>query len=274
MNPLRGEATLETAETSRIVQLSDTHLMREAGGTLIGIDTDESLAAVSRLVAGLGPIDALLLTGDLAGDEAEGAYWRIQEILKPLGAPSFWLPGNHDAVWSAEHRLQEHFRRCIRLPHWDILMLNTQQPGAVEGLLIESELRELEEAVRSAQATGRSLLVATHHPLLPVGCDWLDDIGVKNAHDALHRLAPLGKHAVVISGHVHQDSAQAYEGVQCLTSPSTCVQFAPHSADFRVDALAPGCRVLTLHPEGRWETAVERVTDQLFPVDLNSSGYA
>ena len=84
----------------------------------------------------------------------------------------------------------------------------------------------------------------------------------------------MGKKAVVISGHVHQDSGQAYHGVQCLTVPSTCIQFAPGSAEFQVDAQAPGCRMLTLHESGEWETAVLRVTDETFAVDLDSPGYA
>ena len=54
MNALSGVATLETAASSRVVQLSDTHLMRELGGQLVGIDTDRSLAAVCRLVAHKG----------------------------------------------------------------------------------------------------------------------------------------------------------------------------------------------------------------------------
>ena len=274
MNALSGVATLNTVASSRVVQLSDTHLMREPGGQLVGIDTDRSLAAVCRLVATLGPIDALLLTGDLAGDEAEEAYGRLDEALAPLGVPSFWLPGNHDAVWADDHPLRSHFKRTIQLPHWDILMLNTQHPGAVAGYLSGSELEALEQAIGHAQTTGRPLLLATHHPLMPVGCAWLDEIGAENAREALERLAPLGEKAVVISGHVHQDAAQEYQGVQCLTVPSTCIQFAPNSADFQVDAQAPGCRMLTLHESGEWETAVLRVTDEVFAVDLNSPGYA
>jgi len=274
MNALSGVATLETAASSRVVQLSDTHLMRELGGQLVGIDTDRSLAAVCRLVAAQGPVDALLLTGDLAGDEAEEAYGRLEEALAPLGVPSFWLPGNHDAVWSDDHPLKSHFKRTVQLPHWDILMLNTQHPGVVAGFLAGAEIQALEQAVDEAQRTGRPLLVATHHPLMPVGCAWLDEIGAENAQAALARLAPLGERAVVISGHVHQDSAQTYQGVQCLTVPSTCIQFAPNSTDFQVDAQAPGCRMLTLHESGAWETTVLRVTDEKFAVDLNSPGYA
>ena len=274
MSALSGVATLNTAASSRVVQLSDTHLMRESGGQLVGIDTDRSLAAVCRLVAAQVPIDALLLTGDLTGNEAEEAYGRLDEALAPLGVPSFWLPGNHDAVWSSDHPLRSHFKRTVRLPHWDILMLNTQHPGAVAGYLAGPEIEALEQAIEHAQTTGRFLLVATHHPLMPVGCAWLDEIGAENAQVALQLLAPLGEKAVVISGHVHQDAAQTYRGVQCLTAPSTCIQFAPNSADFRLDAQAPGCRMLTLHDSGAWETTVLRVTDETFPVDLNSSGYA
>jgi len=274
MSALSGVATLNTAASSRVVQLSDTHLMREFGGQLVGIDTDRSLAAVCRLVAAQDPIDALLLTGDLAGDEAEEAYGRLDEALAPLGVPSFWLPGNHDAVWPDDHPLRSHFKRMVQLPHWDILMLNTQHPGVVAGHLAGSEIEALEQAVDHAQTAGRPLLVATHHPLMPVDCAWLDEIGAENAREALQRLAPLGEKAVVISGHVHQDAAQTYHGVQFLTVPSTCIQFAPNSADFQLDAQAPGCRMLTLHESGEWETAVLRVTDETFAVDLNSAGYA
>jgi Icc protein len=274
MNALSGVATVNTAASSRVVQLSDTHLMCEPGGQLLGVDTDRSLAAVCRLVAAHGPIDALLLTGDLAGDEAEDAYGRLGEALVPLGVPSFWLPGNHDAIWSDDHPLKSHFKRTVQLPHWDILMLNTQHPGAVAGYLADSEIEALEQAVEHAQTTGRPLLVATHHPLMPVGCAWLDEIGAENGQAALQRLVPLSERAVVISGHVHQDAAQTYNGVQCLTVPSTCIQFALNSADFQVDAQAPGCRMLTLHESGDWETSVLRVTDETFAVDLNSPGYA
>ena len=153
-------------------------------------------------------------------------------------------------------------------------MLNTQHPGAVAGYLADSEIEALEQAVDYAQVMGRPLLVATHHPLMPVGCAWLDEIGAENAQAALQRLAPLGEKAVVISGHVRRDSGQAYHGVQCLTVPSTCIQFAPGSVEFQVDAQAPGCRMLTLHESGEWETAVLRVTDETFAVDLDSPGYA
>jgi Icc protein len=274
MTDLSGEATLSTASVSRVIQLSDTHLMSDPGGTLVGIDTDRSLAAVCRLISRQPGIDALLLTGDLAGDEAESAYIRLRDRLATLDVPSFWLPGNHDAPAWENTIFDRHFRRHIRCPHWDILMLNTQRPGEVAGCLSEAELTFLNAAAERSRATQRPLLVATHHPLAAVGCQWLDAQVVRNGAQALSILAPLGKKAVVISGHVHQDSSQVHEGVSCFTVPSTCVQFAPGSQQFKVDDQPPGCRLLELYEDGRLETQILRVVDESFPVDHLSTGYA
>ena len=122
------------------------------------------------------------------------------------------------------------------------------------GYLDESKLQALEDAVAQAEASGRPLLMAIHHPSLPVGSKWLNEIGVKNAAETLEALTVLEEQAVVVS-------AQVQQGLQCLTSPSTCVQTAPVSAEFQLDALAPGCRELALYADGSWETAVRRMTD-------------
>jgi Icc protein len=42
--------------------------------------------------------------------------------------------------------------------------------------------------------------------------------------------------------------------VRVMTTPSTCVQFAPGSAKFAIDPRPPGYRRLTLHADGRIET--------------------
>ncbi|KTC63185.1 hypothetical protein AO262_22830 [Pseudomonas fluorescens ABAC62] len=47
--------------------------------------------------------------------------------------------------------------------------------------------------------------------------------------------------------------------MRLLASPSTCIQFAPGSEDFKVSEQAPGYRWLRLHGDGRLETGVERV---------------
>ena len=50
-------------------------------------------------------------------------------------------------------------------------------------------------------------------------------------------LAPHADRVMTISGHVHQESDAVMSGIRMLTTPSTCVQFAPGSEDFALDDL-------------------------------------
>lgn len=270
---LRGEHQLANGETLTLIQVTDTHLMAEAGGRLLNVDTDDSLAAVIELVAQQqSDTDALLITGDIAGDGASSAYDRLAAALSALPAPSFWLPGNHDECRGDDSHAQR-FLRCVANPHWLLVMLDSQQPGEVGGYLASAELEALSRAVDRANREGKHLLIATHHPLHPLGCAWLDPQRVGNAAAFEVEVERCRQQVVVISGHVHQASDQRVGRARYLTTPSTCVQFAPNQVEFKVDDAAPGYRWLRLSPQGQVETGVERVTHRTFPVDLGSEGY-
>ena len=59
----------------RVVQITDTHLNRNPGGTLLGLDTDFSLQQVVKLVREQRTqIDLLLGTGGISDHGSEGAY--------------------------------------------------------------------------------------------------------------------------------------------------------------------------------------------------------
>ena len=85
-------------EIVRVVQLTDTHLCKALGGTLLGMDTDHSLQAVIDLVKKeRSTVDLLLATGDLSDGGAPEAYDRLQGYLNQLTEANYWLPGNHDS---------------------------------------------------------------------------------------------------------------------------------------------------------------------------------
>lgn len=270
---LRGNYTLDNSDILTLIQVTDAHLMAAQGGRLLNVDTDDSLAAVLELVEArpMAP-DALLITGDIAGDGASDAYQRLAGALEVIPAPSFWLPGNHDDCDDSVVD-RERFIRTVTNPHWLVVMLDSQQTDAVGGYLAANELDALSQAVDRANQEGKHLLVALHHPLQPVGCDWLDPQRVANGSAFELEVQRCRKQVVVIAGHVHQESDQVSGGIRYLTTPSTCIQFAPNQVNFKVDDQAPGYRWLRLAPSGDVETGVERVTDREFPVDLNSGGY-
>jgi Icc protein len=183
------------------------------------------------------------------------------------------LPGNHDDIRTSFASFEPHLKRRLRTPFWDVLMLETQVEGEVGGSLNETELDALSLALDEAATENKSLLIATHHPLRSMSSAWLDEQTVRNAAEALDRLARYADRSLIISGHVHQASDSVVSGVRMLTTPSTCVQFAPQSKDFALDDLQPGYRSLTLWPNGSVQTEVVRISDENNRPQMGSSGY-
>ena len=270
---LKGDLLLPTdASELRLVQVTDTHLTGTSDGELLGMNTARSARAVIDAAKCSGNVDCFLVTGDIAADEQPTAYVQLEEMLGQ-DTPSLWLPGNHDDIRSHLEPLEPHLRRRLRTPNWDVVMLETQVQGEVGGALNASELAALEVAIDEAVAENKYLLVATHHPLRSMGSAWLDEQSVRNADEALHMLAPHADRVMTISGHVHQESDEVISDIRMLTTPSTCVQFAPESEDFALDDRPPGYRSLRLYADGSVQTEVVRVSDENNRPLIDSSGY-
>jgi Icc protein len=261
----------------RLLQISDTHLGAADGDALLGINTDQSLQAVLSLAASDGrSADLMLVTGDIAADGDLEAYQRLEHYLESFtaeeGLPAFWLPGNHDSP-DVSTRYPMRFVRAIEAGAWHIVMLYSQQPGKVGGFLSDEEIAILNSAVARANRESRHLLVALHHPVQLIGCDWLDEQRVANAEQLLSAVADCNNAVAVVSGHVHQATDQVFDGVRLLTAPSTCVQFAPNEVEFKVDQVGPGYRWLELLPDGKVLTDICRVDARLFPANTERQGY-
>ena len=260
------------ADTLSLVQVTDTHLTGTETGCLLGMNTARSAKGVIDAVLATESAECILVTGDIAADGQPEAYGQLEALLG-TSVPSLWLPGNHDDVSSHKDRYAPHMKRRLRAKHWDVVMLDTQVEGEVGGVLSTTELAALRSAVDDARLANKALLVATHHPLRRLESAWLDEQSVKNASEALDILKPIADQTAVISGHVHQQSDEVINGVRMMTTPSTCVQFAPRSQDFALDSEDPGYRRLVLHPNACIETQVIRISDEENRPLLTSSGY-
>lgn len=260
------------ADTLSLVQVTDTHLTGTETGCLLGMNTARSAKGVIDAVLATESAECILVTGDIAADGQPEAYGQLEALLG-TSVPSLWLPGNHDDVSSHKDRYAPHMKRRLRAKHWDVVMLETQVEGEVGGVLSTTELAALRSAVDDARLANKALLVATHHPLRRLESAWLDEQSVKNASEAIDILKPIADQTAVISGHVHQQSDEVINGVRMMTTPSTCVQFAPRSQDFALDSEDPGYRRLVLHPNACIETQVIRISDEENRPLLTSSGY-
>lgn len=260
----------------RLLQFTDTHLGAEPGSTLLGMDTDRSLAVVLEQARMAHPrVDALLATGDLADHGALPAYRRLRDYLGATGVPQFWLPGNHDDRQSMLTVDQGSglLANDLRLGGWQVVLLDSLVPGEIGGRLGPGQLELLRVALEEGHREGLHALVCLHHHPVSIGCDWLDEQKVEDAEALFDVLAEFPRVRALLWGHIHQPVDREYRGLRLLATPSTCVQFAPDSASFKADDLPPGYRWLHLYDDGRLETGVTRVKGVHFEVDLEQQGY-
>jgi len=273
-NALPSVSTLNPDAAALLVQLSDSHLFAEADGTLLGMNTHDSLQRVIDLVVAQQPqIDLLLATGDLSQDGTLESYQAFRDATRQIPAPARWIPGNHDEPQIMAHAAINSalLEPVVDVGNWRITLLDSAVPGSVPGYLQDQQLQLLAQAL--SEAPTRHHLVCFHHHPVSIGCAWMEPIGLRNPEALFAVLDRFPQVKALLWGHVHQEIDRERNGVRLLASPSTCIQFAPGSEDFNVSEEAPGYRWLRLHADGRLETGVERVEGFAFQVDYGSNGY-
>ncbi len=259
----------------KVLQLTDMHLFADPSGELLGVNTEESFGAVISLARELHPDpDMLCITGDMSQDETIPAYQRLAQKISSFHCPKYWVPGNHDdtdfieTVFSKYHIQRE---KHMVLDHWQIIMLDTKKPNAVEGFLEEDQFELLEKSLASFPEH-HALIFMHHHPLV-VGSQWLDNLMLTNASRFWDAIAPYKNIKLVICGHVHQEHEAIQRSVNFYSSPSTCFQFKRNSEHFAVEPLMPGYRTIELFPDGSFETQVHRVKNFTLNLSGTMKGY-
>lgn len=242
------------------VQLTDTHLVGDPHGTLRGVMTRDSLQQVlTHAATAIRASDALLVTGDLVHDDAEG-YQGIIALLGELGKPVLCLPGNHDDPELMRQALASSpFDYCPsrRFGAWQVILLDSVIPGEAGGLLRPEELARLESALIAAPSA--PTLVALHHHPISTGSAWLEPIGLANAAEFFDLVQRYPQVKVVLWGHVHQQQDAQRGSLRLFGTPSTCIQFRANSADFALATLPPAYRVLRLQDDGQIQSAVHHL---------------
>jgi Icc protein len=260
---------------ARLIQITDTHLGPATGETLLGLNTDVSLADVLALIEReQAEVDALVCTGDVATNPDNSCYLRyIDTIRGYFDCPHGWLPGNHDiaALMRQIDHPHKPAMRTMQVGGWLLVLLDSSVAGQVHGAFSDSELQFLQQSLSANP--GVPTLVFLHHQPVKVGSEWIDHYQVHN-HEAFFAVLDAHPQVKAVSwGHVHQDFTLTRGQQLLLATPSTCVQFKPDSSHFALDAAMPGYRWFDLYPDGRLETSVSRVTDKDYGIDYRSAGY-
>ena len=233
-----------------LAQITDLHIKPRGRLAYRKVNTAAYLEAAVRSLLALTPQpDAVIVTGDLvdAGHPAE--YGLLREIVSPLRAPLFLMPGNHDlrgplrAAFPEARYLGTEGQIHFTVEDFPIrvIALDSLVEGQSAGELGDVQLAWL-EAQLAAQPR-RPTLVAVHHPPFATGIGHMDRIGLR---DAAGLAAVIQRHTQVervISGHVHRSIQTRFAGTIASIAPSVAHQVA---LDLDPDAPSAFC----LEPAG------------------------
>jgi len=152
----------------KFLVISDLHLVPE-GQTSMTLDTAARLqACVAQINARYADADFVVVAGDLADLGEEAAYHRLQAILGDLLIPAHITLGNHDdrptflRVFGADHATETgNVDRVIDLKGYRVIVLDSSEPGRVDGVLEPSQIDWLK--LRLDEAADRPVIVVLHH---------------------------------------------------------------------------------------------------------------
>lgn len=256
----------------RLVQITDCHLGSQPGEEMLGLDTDKSLFDVLEQLQSEPSPDIIVASGDISNDAGAESYQRFVNILGHYfpNTPLAWLPGNHDDPANMDLVDKLPIETHYRLRGWNLIFLDSRIPMEEGGDLPQNELDRLEKELKSNPIP---TMVFLHHQPVPVGSEWIDQYVVKNHADFFAVVDKYAHIKSIVWGHVHQEFSALRNGIKLFATPSTCVQFAPRSKEFKLDTAMPGYRTFTLHPDGSIESHVRRIPEKSYTLNFAATGY-
>ncbi|MEZ9157113.1 metallophosphoesterase [Vibrio lentus] len=206
-----------------VYQISDCHLSDES--------SYENLRRALEFVNKDTNCETIFLTGDICCNPKSGDYIRLEAFIRQhIGDQSIYtIAGNHDDsdLMSTELKGTTIFvtdkatvceRQFLYLDS-SYKPLDSRHPLG-SGRIDNRGMTKLKQQLRKAN----NPIVVIHHPVIPVGAEWMKVICLENDVDVM---SLLRKHSVrdVICGHGHDGITVTQQGITQHMAPSTAYGF-------------------------------------------------
>ncbi|MFE6160730.1 metallophosphoesterase [Streptomyces sp. NPDC056486] len=204
--------------TALLAHISDLHLDGSERATRRATHVMNYLRALPR------PVDALLVTGDIADHGEEAEYAEAARILA-APFPVLTCPGNHDA--------RPEFRKALlgRTPDNSpinelhhiagtaILMCDSTIPGRDEGHLAAATLAWI-DATLAALPRGTPALVAFHQPPVELHHPLPDAHRLQHPEQLAALIEAHPRITAVLTGHAHTAAATTFAARPLIVGPA------------------------------------------------------
>ncbi len=238
---------------SKVIQITDTHIVPDGQLAYGKVDTAAALAdavtTINRILPQIGPVDLIVVTGDLTDFGSPEEYQRFRDIMAPLVIPYHAVPGNHDDRETMRTAFADQdwmpkdgpIDWILELSDFVLVGLDTLVQGAPYGRLSERSLAFLKESMD--RHPNKSFLIGLHHPPFATGIHAMDSQNLRETEPLRDVLNTHPGGARLICGHVHRNVVTEWGSVICQIAPG--VSHAV-TLEQRVDAT----NTLTIEPGG------------------------
>ena len=202
--------------TVLLAQISDLHL-----------DGSERAAARARRVMdylnGLArPVDALLVTGDIADHGTEAEYEEVAQLFATATVPVLPCPGNHDVrgpyrkALLGDEPTAGPINRRHHVAGLNILMVDGIVPAQDHGRLDDETVGWILDHLRDDEPT----LIALHHPPAQMHEPTIDTM-LLHESDRLAAIVEAHPQVIaVLTGHAHTACATTFAGRPLIVAPA------------------------------------------------------
>lgn len=213
-----------------IAQISDTHILaRESGHTAAQLRAD----CLQRTVADINHEhpDAVIFTGDTVQHGQPEEYARLRELLAPLTAPLYLVPGNRDdknemRVAFGDYAYMSGTGEFLHyvIEDYDIRLvgIDSTLAGERKGRFCERRQVWLDRTL--TEQSDRPTLLFIHHPPFDVDDHYVG--GYRQPEEATALEDIVSRHPqvmVMLCGHVHWPVDREWAGTQARIMPSIAV---------------------------------------------------
>ncbi|MFE6776749.1 metallophosphoesterase [Streptomyces sp. NPDC057702] len=206
------------------------------------------------------PVDALLVTGDIADHGTEAEYEEAARILA-APFPVLTCPGNHDARPAYRKALLGQapddgpVNQAHHIAGTTILMCDSTIPGRDEGRLDAATLAWIDTTL-STLAPDTTALIAFHQPPVPLHHPLPDSAMLEEPGRLAALLDAHPRVAAVLTGHAHTAAASTFAARPLIVGPAvTWTLRMPWEGDQIADRdQPPGLAFHVLDDDGRLTT--------------------
>lgn len=211
-----------------IAQISDTHIIAHASDHPAAQQRADSLRRCIADINRQRP-DAVIFTGDTVQNGQPEEYALLRELLQPLDAPLYLIPGNRDdkeglrSVFGGNLPGNGDFLQYVVEDYAvRLVAIDSTSPGERKGVFCPERQAWL-DVILDAQPE-RPTLLFIHHPPFDIDDHYIG--GYRRPEEAAALADVVGRHSQVqgmLCGHVHCPGKHEWAGTVASLMPSIAV---------------------------------------------------